>query len=97
MDIDFTANKHSNLAVSAIYLWRSVKHLWLAIADAFVWLHNRVIKRYPLLCMAIVIVVAIIVSLVNIGQARAERDQLTKQLYVMQQKIDSLEIIKQKR
>lgn len=94
MKIDFTANKHGNLALSAIYLWRSVKHLWLAIADAFAWLHNRVINRYPLACMAIVIAVSTLVSLVNIGQARAERDQLTKQLYVAQQKIDSLEIIK---
>ncbi len=94
MSIDFTSDKYGNLALSSIYLWRSIKHLGLAIMDGLNWLHNRVIKRYSLACLVFVTLVATIISVVNIGQARAERDNLTKQLYVAQQKIDSLEIIK---
>ena len=92
--IDFTDNKHGHFVLSAIYLWRSVKHLGLGLYGILKWLHERVIKRYTLACMAVVVFVSILLSIVQIGKARAERDSLSKQLYVMQQKMDSLEIIK---
>lgn len=92
--IDFTDNKHGNFALSAIYFWRSIKHFGLGLYGILKWLHERVIKRYTLACMAVVVFVSILLSIVQIGKARAERDSLSKQLYVMQQKIDSLEIIK---
>ena len=92
--IDFTDNKHGHFALSAIYLWRSVKHLGLGVLDGIRWLHEMVIKRYTLVCMAVVVFVSVLLSTVQIGKARSERDQACKQLYVMQQKIDSLEIIK---
>ena len=92
--IDFTDNKHRHFALSAIYFWRSVKHLGLGVLDGLRWLHERVIKRYTLACMAVVVFVSVLLSTVQIGKARAERDSLSKQLYVMQQKIDSLNIIK---
>ena len=44
--------------------------------------------------MTVVVFLSVLLSTVQIGKARAERDQACKQLYVMQQKIDSLEIIK---
>jgi hypothetical protein len=94
MQIDFTTANYGNLALSALYLGKSVRHLWLAIADAFAWVHDRVIKRYPLACMGIVIVAATLISLVNIGKARAERDNVCRELYLANKKIDSLEIIK---
>ena len=31
--IDFTDNKHGHFALSAIYLWRSVKHFGLGLCD----------------------------------------------------------------
>lgn len=40
--------------------------------------------------MAVVVFLSILLSTVQIGKARAERDSLSKQLYVMQQKIDSI-------
>ena len=92
--IDFIDNKHGNIALSAIYLWRSVKHLGLGVLDGLRWFHEKVIKRYTLVCMAVVVFLSVLLSTVQIGKARAERDQACKQLYVMQQKIDSLEIIK---
>ena len=90
--IDFLDNKHGNFALSGIYFWRSVRHFGLGVLDGLRWLHEKVIKRYTLVCMAVVVFVSILLSIVQIGKARAERDSLSKQLYVMQQKIDSLEI-----
>ena len=92
--IDFTDNKHGHFALFAIYLWRSVKNFGLGVLDGLRWLHEKVIKRYTLVCMAVVVFVSILLSIVQIGKARAERDSLSKQLYVMQQKMDSLNIIK---
>ena len=92
--IDFTGNKHGNFALFAIYFWCSVKHLGLGVLDGLRWLHERVIKRYTLVCMAVVVFVSVPLSTVQIGKARSERDRACKQLYVMQQKIDSLEILK---
>ena len=94
--IDFINNKHGHFALFAIYLWRSVKHFGLGLYGILKWLHERVIKRYTLACMAVVVFVSILLSIVQIGKARAERDQASKQLYVMQQKIDSLEVVKWK-
>lgn len=88
--IDFTDNKHGDFALSAIYLWRSVKHFGLGLYDILKWVHERVIKRYTLACMAVVVFLSVLFSTVQIGKARAERDQACKQLYVMQQKIDSI-------
>lgn len=92
--IDYIDNKHGHFVLSAIYLWRSVKHLGLGLYGILKWLHERVIKRYTLACMAVVVFVSVLLSTVQIGKARAERDQACKQMYVMQQKIDSMEIIK---
>lgn len=41
----------------------------------------------------LVVFLSVLLSTVQIGKARAERDQACKQLYVMQQKMDSLEVI----
>ena len=44
--IDFLDNKHGDFALSAIYLWRSIKHLGLGLYGILKWLHERVIKQY---------------------------------------------------
>ena len=92
--IVFLDNKHGNFALSGIYFWRSVRHFGLGVLDGLRWLHEKVIKRYTLVCMAVVVFLSVLLSTVQIGKARAERDSLSKQLYVMQQKMDSLNIIK---
>lgn len=92
--IDFTDNKYGNFALSAIYFWRSIKHFGLGLYGILKWMHERVIKQYTLVCIVVMVFVSVLLSTVQIGKARAERDQACKQLYVMQQKIDSLEIIK---
>ena len=92
--IDFTDNKHGHFALSGIYFLRAIKELGLGVLDGLRWLHEKVIKRYTLVCMAVVVFVSVLLSTVQIGKARAERDKASNQLYVMQQKMDSLEIIK---
>ena len=64
--IDFTDNKHGNFTLSGIYLWRSVKHFGLGLYDILKWLHERVVKRYTLVCMAVVVFVSVLLSTVHI-------------------------------
>ena len=73
--IDFTDNKHRNFALSAIYFWRSIKHLGLGLYGILKWMHERVIKRYTLVCMAVVVFLSVLLSTVQIGKARAERER----------------------
>lgn len=90
--IDFTQKEEkqrSNIAMSGICLLRSIRHLALAIADLAVWCHERVIKRYPLIVVTVVVIASILVSMVQIGKARAERDSLAEKLYVMTQKSEN--------
>ena len=94
--IDFTQREsekkqRSNIAMSGICLLRSIRHMALAIADLAVWCHERVIKRYP---VTVVIIASVLMSMVQIGKARAERDKLSHELYVMKQKTEQLENIK---
>ena len=90
--IDFLENKHGHFALSGIYLWRSVKHFGLGLYDILKWLHERVVKRYTLVCMAVVVFLSVFLSTVQIGKARAERDNVCRELYLANKKIDSLEV-----
>lgn len=97
--IDFTQREsekkqRSNIAMSGICLLRSIRHMALAIADLAVWCHERIIKRYPLIVVTVVIIASVLVSMVQIGKARAERDKLSHELYVMKQKTEQTENIK---
>ena len=92
--IDFTKKEaeerqRGNIAMSGICLLRSIRHLALAIADLAVWCHERVIKRYPLIVVTVVVIASVLVSMVQIGKARAERDSLAEKLYVMTQKTEN--------
>ena len=69
--IDFLDNKHGNFTLFAICLCRSIKHLGLGLYGILKWLHERVIKRYTLACMAVVVCLSVLLSTVQIGKARA--------------------------
>lgn len=62
----------------------------LAIADFAVWCHERVIKRYPLVVVTVVVIASVLVSMVQIGKARAERDSLAEKLYAANQRIEKI-------
>ena len=94
--IDFTQRESEekqriNIAMSGVCLLRSIRHLALAIADLAVWCHERVIKRYPLAVIAVVILISVVCSIVQIGKARAERDSIAEKLYIANQKIERME------
>ena len=92
--IDFTEKEEkqrSNIAMSGICLLRSIRHMALAIADLAVWCHERVIKRHPLAVIAVVILISVVCSIVQVGKARAERDSIAEKLYIANQKIERME------
>ena len=90
MNIDFTENKYGHFALSGIYLLRCFKHLGLGAWGLARLFHERVIKRYPLAIILAVILSSIVLCAVQIGKARAERDNVSHELYVTKQKLDSL-------
>ena len=84
MSIDFTDNKHGNFALSGIYFLRAFKELGLGICG--------VIKHYPVPVILTILMLSFLVSFVQIGKARAERDNVCRELYLANKKIDSLEV-----
>lgn len=93
--ITFYENKYedNHLMLCCIYACKAVKNLCLSVVDALHFL-KRLIKRYPFAALFVVVFTAVIFSYVEIGKARAERDKLSHELYVMKQKTEQLEDIK---
>lgn len=59
----------------------------------FIHATNAFVRRYPYAVVIIVILVSFIVSMIEIGKARSERDALNKQNYELQQKMDTIQMI----
>lgn len=93
--ITFYENKYENnhLMLCGIYACKAGKNLCLSVVDALHFL-KRLIRRYPFAALFVVVFTAVIFSYVEIGKARAERDKLSHELYVMKQKTEQLENIK---
>lgn len=95
--ITFYENKYENnhLMLCGIYACKAGKNLCLSVVDALHFL-KRLIRRYPFAALFVAVFTAVIFSYVEIGKARAERDKLSHELYVMKQKTEKLENIKNK-
>lgn len=93
--ITFYENKYedNHLMLCCIYVGKAVKNLCLSVVDVLHFL-KRLIKRYPFAALFVVAFTAVICSYVEIGKARAERDKLSHELYVMKEKAEKLENIK---
>lgn len=93
--ITFYENKYENnhLMLCGIYAGKAMKNLCLCVVDALHFL-KWLIKRYPFAALFVVVFTAVIFSYVEIGKARAERDKLSHELYVMKQKTEQFESIK---
>lgn len=93
--ITFYENKYENnhLVLCGIYACKAGKNLCLSVVDALHFL-KRLIQRYPFMALFVVVFTAVIFSYVEIGKARAERDKLSRELYVMKQKTEQIENIK---
>ena len=50
---------------------------------------NGFVHRFPWVCIIITIATAIVVSFVQIGKARAERDKINKSMIQVQMKLDN--------
>ena len=85
----------NHLVLCGIYAGKAMKNLCLCVVDALHFL-KRIIKRYPFVALFVVVSTTVIFSYVEIGKARAERDKLSRELYVMKQKTEQLENIKNK-
>lgn len=95
--ITFYENKYedNHLMLCGIYVGKAVKNLCLCVVD-MLHFFKRLIKRYPFVALFVVVSTAVIFSYVEIGKARAERDKLSHELYVMKQKTEKFENIKNK-
>lgn len=93
--ITFYENKYedNHLMLCGIYVGKAVKNLCLSVVDALRFL-KRLIRRYPFVSLFVVVFTAVIFCYVEIGKARAERDKLSQELYVMKQKTEQLGSIK---
>lgn len=63
------------------YQWCIVRNIGKAI--------DKIVHRYPWVCMIITIVIAFIISFVFISKARAERDSYNRTLVHTQMQLDS--------
>lgn len=90
--ITFYENKYeeNHLMLCGIYVCKALKNLCLCVVD-MLHFFKRLIKRYPFVAIAVIGITAVICSYVEIGKARAERDKLSQELYVMKQKTEQLE------
>lgn len=68
------------------------------IKDGFVCLFRLVVRlldasvhRWPYVYLSALAVMAVVISLINIGKARAERDSLNKANFELSVKVDSLQ------
>ena len=90
--ITFYENKYedNHLMLCGIYAGKAMKNLCLCVVD-MLHFFKRIIKRYPFVALFVAVFTAVIFSYVEIGKARAERDKLLHELYVMKQKTEQLE------
>jgi hypothetical protein len=93
--ITFYENKYedNHLMLCGIYACKAVKNLCLCVVDALHFL-KRIIKCYPFAALFVVAMACTLISHVEIGKARTERDKLSHELYVMKQKTEQWESIK---
>lgn len=90
--ITFYENKYedNHLMLCGIYVAKAVKNLCLCVVD-MLHFFKRLIKRYPFAALFVAVFTAVIFSYMEIGKARAERDKLSQELYVMKQKTEQFE------
>lgn len=60
------------------------------VACSLLKIYNNSVHRYPYAHIVLILLSAVIVSFVNIANARSERDVLNKKNYQLQQQLDSV-------
>lgn len=92
-NITFYENKYENnhMVLAVLLLCKGVWNVGLAIVDLLGFVHEKMIKRYPLAMILIIIFVAVMWSMIEIGKARAERDMSNKKLYEVELRLHEYE------
>ena len=67
-----------------------IKCSWVILVNTWNSL-NKAAHKYPWVFIISILIASSIISIVNIGKARAERDYSTKKLISVQQRLDSVE------
>ena len=73
-----------------------IKCSWVILVNTWNSL-NKAAHKYPWVFIISILIASSIISIVNIGKARQERDASCKAMYKMQQKIDTLECMVDKK
>lgn len=71
-------------------IWKGIK----TVISETLSLINKVMHKQPYLFMMLEFIVLVVIASIIIGQARAERDYANKRYVIIQNKLDSLTIIK---
>lgn len=85
--IDFVDNTSTKEA--CIYVLRFQWHVAKNVAKFI----NKFAHKFPWVLVAIILAASIIVSFINIGKARAERDEYNKENVQLKQQVESLQNI----
>lgn len=67
-----------------------IKCSWVILVNTWNSL-NKAVHKYPWVFIISILIASFIISIINIGKARAERDYSTKKLISVQQRLDSVE------
>lgn len=79
-----TTTKQAIVLVSW-YVWVIIRNTARAI--------NRIVCRHPWVCIIITMIVAVVVSFIQISKARAERDSYNKALVSTQMQLDNYKAV----
>lgn len=71
---------------------RTLLRCHMVIARNLAGAFDRSLHRYPYPYLFGVIAVSVVTSIVNIGNARMERDSLNEKNWLLQQRLDTLEM-----
>lgn len=71
---------------------RTLLRCHMVIARNMARAFDRSLHRYPYPYLFGVIAISVVTSIVNIGNARMERDSLTESNWLLQQRVDTLEM-----
>jgi len=72
------------------------KCIWVILVNTWKSI-NKFAHKYPWVFIVAIMLTSVIISVVSIGQARAERDYSNKKMVEMQMKLDTLQCIVENR
>lgn len=81
----YNATTLEALKFSLLYAWVFLRNIGKGI--------NRIVYRFPWVCIVLVIAISTIICFVKIGNARAERDKYNEENVKLSEKVASYEAV----